>query len=284
MSDNASALPSDTVGRIVRDVNYAILFHRFPLDQIDVLAPIVARTYGITDFDARTKIRKGWGFLERETTEENARRVAVAIGDTAGGVAIVDNAQMRTPAAPLVITGGEITEGGVTVKLQSPKEPPRLVAWTELGVVAVGRFSEEIIHREAGGNEQTTKQMMIGLGVFMVTGIPPIGGLSGRGKKKKEEKPVKTSRVITFGRIVTTTGEQFVFGPNHFDFSGLGAKKELNTMTNFRVLIGELARLSPAKLNLGARLLLDNQSLSLANYGGLRDFETELLWLMNSVR
>jgi hypothetical protein len=275
-------LPSDLVGRIVRALNCSILFHQFPLDQLDALAPVVARTYGITDFDARTKIRKGWGFLDRNATEEQARQVAEAIGDTAGGVAVIDNAKLRTPTEPRVIIGGEVGEGGVTVKLQSPKEPPRLVNWPELGVVAVGRFSEEIIHREAGGNEQNTKQMMIGLGVFMVTGIPPIGGLSGRGKKKKEEKPVKSSRVITFGRIVTTTGEQFVFGPNHFDFSGLGEKKELNTMTNFRVLIGELARLSSARLNLGARLLLDNQSLSFANYSGLRDFETELLWLVNS--
>ena len=270
------------VACIVRGVSQSILFRKFPMAFIDALAPVVRQAYEITDFDARTKIRKGWGFLEREATEEGARRVVEAIGDTAGGVAVIDNAQLRTPAKPLVIIGGEIGEAGITAKLQSPKEPPRLVKWPELGVVAVGRFSEEIIHREAGGNEQNTKQMMIGLGVFMVTGIPPIGGLSGRGKKKKEEKPVKTSRVITFGRIVTTAGEQFVFGPNHFDFSGLGAKKELNTMANFRVLISELARLSSAKLNLGARLLLDNQSLAFANYGGLHDFETELLWLMNA--
>ena len=48
--------------------------------------------------------------------------------------------------------------------------------------------------------------MMMGLGVFLVTGIPT--GIFG-GKKKKDAKLVKSSRVITFGRIVTTVGEQF---------------------------------------------------------------------------
>jgi hypothetical protein len=261
-------------------MSYSVLFRQFPLDQLDVLAPIVAQTFRVTDFDARTKIRKGWGFLEREANEGEAGRVVESIGDVAGGAVAIDNAQLRKPSAPRVIVGGDAGDGGFTVKLQSPKEPARLLKWPEIGVVAAGRFSEEVIHRESGGNEQSMRQMMMGLGVFMVTGVPPIGGLGGRGKKK-EEKPVKTNRVITFGRVVTTAGEQFVFGPNHFDFSGLGAKKELNTMANFRVLIGELAEHSSAKLNLGTHLLLDNQSLTFANYSGLHDFETELLWLMN---
>src|SRR5579863_443788 len=76
----ASTLPSHTLRRIVRDVNYSVLFRQFPLDHLDALAPIVARTSGITDFDARTKIRKGWGFLDRNATEEQARRVVEALG------------------------------------------------------------------------------------------------------------------------------------------------------------------------------------------------------------
>jgi hypothetical protein len=87
--------------------------------------------------------------------------------------------------------------------------------------------------------------------------------------------------VITFGRIVTTGGEQFAFSPEHFDFSGLGAKKQLNATANFRVLLGEFARLTTAKLNLGARLLVENRAVTFANYTSLHDFETELLWLMN---
>ena len=81
--------------------------------------------------------------------------------------------------------------------------------------------------------------MLMGLGVFIVTGLPI--GIFGGGKKK-EAKPVQSSRAITFGRIVTTAGEQFAFSPDHFDFSGLGAKKQINTAANFRVLLGELAR------------------------------------------
>jgi hypothetical protein len=148
-----------------------------------------------------------------------------------------------------------------------------------MSVVAAGRVSEDTILRESGGNERTMGKMMMGLGVFLVTGMPM--GLFGGGKKK-DAKPVKSSRVITFGRIVTASGEQFAFGPDHFDFSGLAEKKQMNAAANFRVLLDEFARRAQAKVNLGARLVIENRSLALANYTGLHDFETELLWLVNA--
>jgi hypothetical protein len=87
--------------------------------------------------------------------------------------------------------------------------------------------------------------------------------------------------MITFGRIVVRSGEQFAFSPDHFDFSGLGDRKRMTAAANFRAFLGELLVLTPARLNFGARLLLENRSLTFANYSGLHDFETELLWLMN---
>jgi len=273
-------LPPDAIRRIVRDVSYSVLFHQFPLEHFDVLAPVIAEAYGVPDYDARTKIRKGWGFLDRNATEEQARRVVEAIGDLAGGAFIVDNEQLRSVSNPKVITGFEFGDSGVTLRFQSPQKPPRPIEWSEVGIIAAGRFSEEIIQREAGGDKQKMAGMMVGLGVFMVTGLPP--GILGGGKKKKDEKPAKTVRVITFARIVTTAGEQFAFSPDHFDFTGLADKKQINASANFRAFLGELASRSTAPVNLGARLLLANRSLTFANYGGLHDFETELLWLHNA--
>ncbi len=260
-------------------VSYSVLFRQFPVDQLDALAPLVAQTFGITDYGARSKIRKGWGFLEREATEEDARRIVEAMGDLAGGVVAIDNAHLLPLAEPKVMTRFDAVPNGMMLVLQSPQEPTHLVEWSELSVVAAGRVSEDTLARESGGNEQTMGKMMMGLGVFLVTGIPP--GLFG-GKKKKDAKPVKSTRVITFGRIVTTTGEQFAFSPDHFDFSGLSEKKQMNMGANFRVLLREWAHASSAKVNLGARLLLENRSMTLANYSGLHDFETELLWLINA--
>jgi len=264
----------------VPDVNYSVLFRQFPLDHLDALAPVVAQAYGVPDYDARTKIRKGWGFLDRNATEEQARRVVEAIGNLAGGAIFIDNEQLRSVSNPKVITGFESGESGVTLRLQSPQEPPRVVEWSEVGIVAAGRFSEEIIQREAGGDQQKMAGMMVGVGLFMVTGKPP--GLLGGGKKKKDEKPVKSVRVITFGRIVTTGSEQFAFSPDHFDFAGLAEKKQINAAANFRAFLGELASHTTAQVNLGARLLLENRSLTFANYSGLHDFETELLWMFNA--
>ena len=259
-------------------VSYSVLFRQFPLDQLDALAPVVAQTFGLTDYDARTKIRKGWGFLEREATEEDARRIVEAMGDVAGGVTAIDNSQLRTLAEPKVMIRFDAVPNGMMLRLQSPKEPTCQIDWSEVSVVAAGRISEDTLVRESGGNEKTMGKMMMGLGVFLVTGIPM--GLFG--DKKKDAKPVKSSRVITFGRIVTAAGEQFAFGPEHFDFSGLAEKKQMNTAANFRVMLDEWARRAQARVNLGARLLLENRSLAFANYTGLHDFETELLWLMNA--
>jgi hypothetical protein len=267
------------IRRIVPAVNYSVLFRQFPLDYLDALAPVVAQAYGIPDYDARMKIRKGWGFLDRNATEEQARRVAEAIGDLAGGAVIIDNEQLRSVSNPKVITGFESAESGVTLRLQSLKEPPCVLAWSDIAIIAAGRFSEEIIQREAGGDQQKMAGMMVGVGIFMVTGIPP--GLLGGGKKKKDEKPAKTVRVITFGRIVTTGGEQFAFSPDHFDFTGLAEKKQINAAGNFRAFLSEVAGHSTARVNLGAHLLLENRSLTFANYSGLHDFETELQWMYN---
>src|ERR1039458_10029412 len=140
---------------IVTGVSYSVLFREFPLDQLDALAPVVAQTFGLTDFDARTKIRKGWGFLEREATEEDARRIVAAIGDVAGGVTVVDNSQLRTLAEPKVMLRFDAAPNGMMLRLQSPKEPTCLVEWSEVSVVAAGRVSEDTIVRESGGNEKT---------------------------------------------------------------------------------------------------------------------------------
>ncbi|HXI85049.1 MAG TPA: hypothetical protein VNL17_13265 [Verrucomicrobiae bacterium] len=265
-------------------MSQSVLFRQFPLDHLDTLAPVVAQVYGLNDYDARSKIRKGWGFLEREATEEEAQRIVEAVGDCGGGVLAIDNTAVRAPAEPRVTTGVEFASNGFTLRLQSPKDPTRFLEWAQAEIVSAGQFSEEIIKRASGGDEQKMGAMMVGVGVFLATGIPP--GLLGGGnkKKKKEEKPVKSTRTITFARVVTTAGEQFALSPEHFDFSGLGAKKQLNTAANFRVLLGELSGLTSAKVNLGARLLLDNRSLSFANYTGPHDFETELLWLLNATR
>jgi hypothetical protein len=264
---------------IVRGVSYSVLFRQFPLDHMDALAPVVAQACGITDFDARTKIRKGWGFLERETTEDDARRIVETIGDVAGGAVAIDNAHLLTLAEPKVMTRFDIVPNGLMLRLQSPQEPTRAVDWPEVRVVAAGGFTEETILRESGGNEQKIGKMMMGLGVFMVTGMPM--GMFGGGKKK-ETKPVKSTRMITFGRIITSSGEQFAFSPDHFDFAGLGEKKQMHASANFRTFLGELARLTQAQVNFGVRLLLDGRSLTFANYSSLHDFETELLWLMNA--
>ncbi|MEI6083946.1 MAG: hypothetical protein WCS70_06555 [Verrucomicrobiota bacterium] len=246
-------------------MSYSVLFCESPVARLDTLAPIVRQVCGIPDYDARAKIRRGWGFLERDVTREEAERLAGAIA----GCVAVEN--LRQPPDPRVMKGMEFTDTGIV------PDGAKLIDWADLRIVAACAISEEIVRREAGGKETSTGEMLIGLGVFMATGIPP--GLFGG--KKVEKQAVKAKRWLTFGRLVTRQGEQFAFSLDHFNFAGLGDKKQLQAIANFRVFIAELQQRSPARLNYGAQLMLANQAVSLANYTSLMDFETELLWLFN---
>jgi hypothetical protein len=249
-------------------MSYAVLFRESPLERLDALAPIVRDVYGITDFDARAKIRRGWGFLERNATSEQAQRVAASVP----GCVAIANQDLRELSEPHVMTGFSFAEEGLV------PDGANLIAWSDIWILAAGGVAEEVVRRETTGKEAGAGKMMLGLGVFLVTGIPM--GLFGG--QKKEVKTVKSNRWLTFGSIVTRAGEQFAIALDHFNFSGLGAKKQLQAIVNFRILLTELQQRTPARLNYGAHFVLTSQPLSLANYTSLSEYETELRWLLNA--
>jgi hypothetical protein len=253
---------------MLRAVSYSVLFRQSPLSEFDTLAPIVREVYGITDFDARAKLRHGWGFLERHTTAEEAQRITSAVP----GCVVIDNEQLRQPGEPRVMTGLHFTETGIV------PDGAEEIGWNDLAIVAAAGLAEEIVSRETTGKDASVGKMVMGLGVFLATGIPM--GLFGG--KKKETKPAKSNRWLTFGSLITRQGEQFAMALDHFSFAGLGAKKQLQGIVNFRTLLTELQQRTSAKFNHGARFVLAGQSLSLANYTSLADYETELLWMFNA--
>jgi hypothetical protein len=241
----------------------------------------VSRVYGMPPFDARTKVRRGWGFLERDVSAAEAQLVCNALAEQGIAAGVLANDALRKPSAPQAIIGFTPTDSGFVPQLPSPTAQPRPVAWNEIAIVAAGGFSEEVVRRETADHEPARGAQLIGVGLFLMTGFTT-PGLFGGSKPSKEEKPAKRNRTITFGQLVTAGGDILCFAPEHFDFSGLGAQKLVNASLNFRLLVSEFARLSAARANLGARCLLGNQSIALAGYQSVKDFETELLWLLNA--
>jgi hypothetical protein len=271
-------LPSGRYWYIVQAVSHLVLFREFPLDKLDAIANAVAGIYKIPAYDARTKVRHGWGFLERDLPEEEARRISNALTEQGIAAMAVPTAELIHPPRPEVMVGFQPEAEGFIPQLHLPKTQPHPIAWSDVSILAAGGFTEEIVRRDTANAGKSGKEQLIGLGVFLVTGIP--SGVFG--SKKKEPTPVKTNHPITFAQILTVQGESFHLDPEHFDFSGLGQRKQVNASLNFRTLIAEFARLTTARLNLGARHVLGNQSMTLANYQSLRDFEIELLWLLNT--
>ncbi len=259
-------------------MNHSVLFRESPLDQFEAVVAAISRVYGIPTYDAGMRVRRGWGFLERNLSPEKAQEIRNAL--VAEGIAALDlpNAELIEPPVPEIMTGFRAEADGFIPQLQSPKSEPHRIGWSEVGLVAAGGFSEELVRREASNGGKTGKAQLIGIGVFLMTGIP-MGLFRG---KKKEDKPVKTNRLITFAQLITTRGESFFMDPERFDFSGLGPQKQVNASLNFRTFISEFARLTPARLNLGARYILDNKAVTAANYHSLKDFDTELLWMVNT--
>ena len=259
-------------------MNYSVLLTDYDPDRIETLSRGVAEVYRILPLDAQQRLRHGWGFLERETSAPRAAEIVAALTERGVRAQAIANDQLRQTEPPLVMLGFAADADGFTPALQDPQAASRAVRWDEIAIVAAGGFSEETMRREAG-KSQVQMPSMIGLGIFLTTGIP-VGMF--RGRQPKNKKPVKATRFISFGQIVTTRGESFFGNPEHFDFSCLGEKKQVNASLNFRFFIAWFAERSSARLNLGARCVLGNKSLSLANYQSLHDFETELLWMINT--
>jgi hypothetical protein len=264
----------------VDGVNYSVLFQEFPVEHLEAVSAAVSRVYRIPPFDARAKVRRGWGFLERDVSAAEAQLVCNALAEQGVAAFVVANDALRKPSAPQAMTGFEPTAEGFVPQLPSPAAP-RSFAWSEIVLVAAGAFTEEVVRRDTAGHEPGGGAQLIGIGLFLMTGMVT-RGLFGGSKPSKEEKKAKTNRTISFGQLVTAGGDFLCFDPEHFDFSGLGGRKQVNASLNFRLLVSDFARLSAARTNLGARCVLGNQSLSLAGYQGVKDFETEMLWLLNT--
>jgi hypothetical protein len=261
-------------------VNYSVLLKDSVADHLDKVGPAVAAVYQMAPIDANTRLRKGWGFLERDVPQEEARQIVESLASHGVQAVAIPNAELREATEPKVILGFQADADGFTPLFQSPQETAQLINWHDVAIVAAGGFAEEVIRRDVAPKSSGTAKM-IGIGVLLVTGIPTRGMFGG--KKRKQGKPTKTSHFINFGEVITTDGQALFFNPDHFDFSGLGEKKQLNASLNYRTLIAEFARLTSARINLGARYLLEHKSLTLANYHGLKDFETELLWMINTM-
>ena len=223
-------------------VSHSVLFRKFPLDQIDATADVVARVCGIPAYDARTKIHHGWGFLDRNLPPETAQQIGEALGGEGVAAMALPNSELVDPPVPEVMLGFQPEADGFVPQLQDPRIQPHHVPWSDVSILAAGGFTEEIVRRDTTSSGKSGKAQLIGIGVFLVTGIPM--GLFG-GKKKKEARPVKTNRLITFAQLITAQGESYFMDPEHFDFSGLGPRKQVNASLNFRTFVSEFARLNP---------------------------------------
>jgi hypothetical protein len=260
-------------------MSVAVLFQQFPMDDLERVTAAVSEARQIPSFDAASSIHRGWGFLDRQVSEEDAHELVRALAEQGVAATAIADADLRAVPDSQVMVGFDMNDHGMSPRLQTPGQPTILIPWTEIAIVAAGGFSEEVIQRDAGASAKTSGAgQMLKLGVFLATGIP-VGLFGG---KEKAAAPKKTTHLVTFGQIITTAGDSFFFDANRFDFSGLGPLKQLNWSANFHTLITELARRTSARLNLGARFVLERKSLMLANYHSVHDFETELTWMLNT--
>ncbi len=260
-------------------MNHAVLLKIPPIENLEAIASALAQIERINVFDARTQVRRGWGFVENQATPERAQHLVTQLNERGIESFALPCADLLKLSEPQKMHGFRMDPEGLTPEGEGGRELGLPIPWKELMIVAAAGFHKEVIRKEAGGNSDHSKAQMVGLGIFLFTGMPV--GIFG-GKKKQEESPESRSHeFIKFAQLITTSGKSFVFKPSSFNFTGLGPLKQLNMSLNFQVMVSELLKLSSAMPNLGARLLQDKKPLSAANYAGIRDFETELRWMVN---
>jgi hypothetical protein len=113
------------------------------------------------------------------------------------------------------------------------------------------------------------------IGLTLVTGIP-LGG----GSKKEVIKKVESTDLLFFvDLLLEGPSERMRVDAARFDFSCLGAAMGFGALENLRRLLAALAALRPqARLNRGARILLENKPVREMGYESLADLEREQRW------
>jgi hypothetical protein len=223
-----------------------------PLELAQALAPVLQRPV----VDLTTALRRCWGLVETNADEAKARAEAKAL-EAAGmpALAVPSKLLEDLPAAE---------------PLTTPSVPG------PIALIAAGAFTQRNSRTVTVEQGPTAGQRALGIGITLATGLPP--SLFGVGGKKKVEKRIESSELLYFADVYAGTPlRRWRLDYQRFDYSCLGEQKGYDTTGNFRKVLQQLSA-GAAKLNVGARGILNGTPVRTMGYDSIEDLEREARW------
>jgi len=258
-------------------LSYAVLISEQEQLRPADIARALAASRKVPFQDMMQAARKCWGIVEDGLSKPDAEAAARALnGAGLKSIAIPSALVEDLPPAEPVARMQFSPEGMFPESKEG--ELPR-VDWRNLALVAAAGFKETEIHNVECAENPDFAKKLIKTGLLLMAGIPP--GL-GSGKKPLA-KPVEISELVfVLDMILKEPSRRMRIDARHFDFSCLKERMAYDTQSNFKLLVGEVARLAPkAQLNHGAKVLLEKRPIREMGYDALRDMERECRWLMS---
>jgi hypothetical protein len=149
--------------------------------------------------------------------------------------------------------------------------------WKKTVVIAAGAFRSTTSRTVVEQQGPSAGQQALSMGLSMMTGLP----ISVGPKRKRVEKKIEDVELrLVLDILEGPPRRWFRIEGLAFDYTVLGAEKEMSALNNFRKLILRFAaQAKSARLALGTLALLKNQPLTAIGYEDLGQMERESRWL-----
>jgi len=124
----------------------------------------------------------------------------------------------------------------------------------------------------------STAQKIASTGLMLATGMPIRLGGKERTIEKKQEH---SDQVFYLDVIYKEPARRLRINAHQFDYSFLKERKLYQVLGNFKLLVGELVKGTPAAWqNHGTHVLLEGKPMQTMGYNSLTDLERETRWLL----
>lgn len=218
--------------------------------------------------DVLPAVRRSGGILAEGVSEEAACAEAEAL--TAAGIPAMALACSELAILPAPVEVPRLELGGTSLSWSGGSRP-----WDKLRLIAAAGLTETRVKTIKTEEGPSVGEKAARIGLTLATGLP-----MGLGKSKEVEKRVESSDLLFFSDLIVVEPlARLRIDAQRFDYSVLGGAMGLSTLENFkRVLAALRARVPGARLNRGARILLENKAVREMGYDSIDVVERETRW------
>lgn len=246
---------------------FAVLLGDENLDY-KALGHALAKARKIPFQDAIPMARKSGGLIEEDMEAEAAEALAASLKEAGlDARAVAQETLAKLPPA-LPVKTFELVEGGLRVTVEGGESLE--IPLDTISLVAAAAFTistERTVVTEGSGTAAKALEKGIQLATMM-----PIKFT----KEKKIEKQEKKDFLLYMDLYLRNPAKHLRIDSAKLDYKFLGDSMTYSSLTNFRLLVQGMAKLTAAGVhNLGTKIIAGNQPMAGMTYGSLDDLDRE---------